>query len=74
MTTNESPAWVVDALRIFDAIALLGPLRSGFSIADGFKLDGRRGVAAADVMAAAEKRARQLQEKAAAEKAPLRKP
>jgi hypothetical protein len=58
--TDASPGWVVDLLRLADAIHVLGPLRAGFSAEDGCRLDGRRGVSPSAVIEAAEVRARQV--------------
>lgn len=64
VTTEGSPAWVVDMLRLADAIDLLGPLRAGFSAENGCHLDGRSGVMPAALIAAAEQRKRQMKEAA----------
>lgn len=59
VTSEDSPAWVVELLRLADAIHVLGPLRAGFTGDGGCHLDGRAGVPPRAVIEAAAQRRRQ---------------
>ncbi|SMF85854.1 hypothetical protein SAMN06265365_1656 [Tistlia consotensis] len=58
IVSEGSPKWVVDLLRVADAIAELGPIRADFFAEDGFHLDGRAGVLPQELIDAAVERRR----------------
>ncbi|MEX2630006.1 MAG: helix-turn-helix domain-containing protein [Tistlia sp.] len=68
LVADEAPEWVVDLLRVAEAIAALGPASAGFDTVHGCRLDGRH-VQPVALIEAAERR---TEERSARSATPLR--